>query len=766
MKRLTIRVGIPLVLSTGVVLALLWLLGGHSMPVAAEQVAVPLPAPSTAITVCLGGDCDYDSIQVAVDAASSGDWIKVAQGAYTDVHVRAGITQVVYISKSVIIQGGYTTTNWSEPSPATLPTILDAGEQGRGISVIGDGIVVTLDGLRVTAGDATLGGGPSGSPDVGGGIYIDSDDCTVANSWVYSNTAVSGGGVYVYESDDAMLMNSAIYSNTASFGGGVYVYRGQNASLVDNDIYSNITSSSGGGVYLHLTGDPILMGNEVFSNTSHSNGGGVYLGSVWGSTVLSGNVVHHNTVDGGSGGGIHGMSSNGVDLTGNTVHNNTVSAQGGGIHLSGCRGATLTDNVVYENYGNSNGGGIFIGGVGSDSTILVGNVVYSNTIQLYGGGLYIHQGRWIQLLDNLIYGNTASTNNGGGIFFGSTEGAVLAGNEIYNNTGIYGGGLYLYNADDATVTSNNVHDNEAVQGGGIYVYISDDVILTNNLLAENRLAGPGVGVGLVVNKSTVRSMHNTVARNTVGDKEGIYVGNGATLWMTNTILVSHTTGIRVTAGSTATLEATLWGTGAWANSADWIDEGMLITGTLNWWQAPGFVGGSDYHLNATSAAIDVGVDAGVMDDLDGQSRPCYGGYDLGADEWCPLEVMKSATPDEVKQGEQFTYTLLLTNTTDAVIVVDVSDALPNWTDFVGPLVWSDGDGGYSSGVVTWTGTVYTSTPTLISWAVQVHSDAPYSTTITNTAVVSALLGSFSTQPAIVLISPYRLYLPIVQRNSG
>jgi len=107
-----------------------------------------------------------------VDAAGDNDVIKVATGVYTDIQQRAGITQVVYLSKTVTIRGGYTTTNWSASYPLTQPTTLDAYGQGRVMYITGS-ISPTIEGLHITGGNTIgLGGNPSPG-DSGGGVFAD-----------------------------------------------------------------------------------------------------------------------------------------------------------------------------------------------------------------------------------------------------------------------------------------------------------------------------------------------------------------------------------------------------------------------------------------------------------------------------------------------------------------------------------------------------------------------------------------------------------------
>jgi hypothetical protein len=530
MKRTSINVTIALFLGLGLTLVSLWLLsagprlayaqgpdGYSTYYVAPFCTGVPLPC--------------YNTLQAAVDAADDPeDVIKVAAGTYTDVSVRPRndvtttgvVTQVVYISKTVVIRGGYTTAFTGPSNPEANPTTLDAQGQGRVLYITGgpsagSGQVIspTLEGLRITGGDAGELGGDTLGGNAGGGVYVITATAIISGNWVFSNTAEhTGGAIYLYNSP-AMINNNTVTSNTVvGLGGGLGLWY-SSATIYHNTISAN-TASWGGALSL-LHSDATVSANIVVSNTALADGGGIALG----------------------------YSS-----------------------------ATLSDNMVLSNISSS-----------------------------YGGGLYLY-----------------------------FSDATLTDNAVISNSADLGGGVLL-DVSHAMLNGNTVIANSADEGGGLLLARSH-ATLTNNVVADNRADTLGSGIYLVVASSSHLS-HNTIAHNTGGDGSGINVIDDSTVVLTDTILVGQTVGITVAAGSTVTLEATLWGSGTWANGADWGGAGTIVTGTHNYWGDPAFVNpdAGDYHIGPGSAAIDSGVDAGVTVDIDGDSRPIGAGYDLGADEF-------------------------------------------------------------------------------------------------------------------------------------
>jgi hypothetical protein len=155
----------------------------------------------------------YASVQAAVDAALIGDEIRVAGGTYTGVQARGGMTQVVYISKTVTLRGGYN-SNLTVWNPNAYPTTLNAQGAGRVVSIVGGAAAPTLDGFIITGGDATgvtlycpgLLGTPSGC---GGGVFVYQAQATIVNNVVTHNVAEVWTGGYSAEGGGLCLSTQA-----------------------------------------------------------------------------------------------------------------------------------------------------------------------------------------------------------------------------------------------------------------------------------------------------------------------------------------------------------------------------------------------------------------------------------------------------------------------------------------------------------------------------------------------------------------------------
>jgi len=507
------------------VVVLLWLVGGPAAAQAGPGTRYVATTGNDTFNHCTNSGSPCRTVQHAVDVANPGDAILVATGVYSDMHVRpipAGypnppdsgtITQVVYISKTVTIAGGFDVKFTFPPNPNKHLTTLSADPKTRGRVVVVVGhISPTISGLRITNGDATGLGGVGGH-DAGGGVYVCDAAPTMNDNRVFENSAEDGGGLCLYDSA---------------------------ATLRRNTITSNTASQDGGGLSLY-DGGATLSANTVTSNTANT-GGGLFV--CFSAATLTGNTVRSNAAD-----------------------------YGGGVHLRG-----------------------------SDAT-LSGNTIISNTAGNDGGGLYLDGGL------PTLSGNGVTSNRAGGV----------------------GGGLYL-GGSDASLSGNIVTSNTAEWGGGLYL-VNSDPTLTNTVIADNR-AGRN-GSGLALRGSSPRLLHTTIARNGArgfsAGSSGVYVsdrsGEYSTVALTNTIMVSHSVGITVAAGNTATLVGTLW----CSNTVDWGEVGAVVTGTHNYWGDPRFEA-DGFHLMEGSAAIDVGVEAGVPGDVDGERRPRGLAPDLGADE--------------------------------------------------------------------------------------------------------------------------------------
>ena len=263
--------------------------------------------------------------------------------------------------------------------------------------------------------------------------------------------------------------------------------------------------------------------------------------------------------------------------------------------------------------------------------LVAANQIVSNTAtthdSLYGwgGGIAVGgSGAAATIQDNRIEGNRTNSGGGGqgaGIYNWSSW-SHFVGNRVAGNFGRQA--VYLGYHEKARFESNQVVDNSTSIGIKVANGHSSGPTLINNAIARSgdRTLSFYSYSGVPL---TATLIHNTLIGADTG--YGIYVETGyVTLFLTNTIIANHTWGITntVPASSTVTADHTLF----WANDQDGITGANPVYGD------PAFIylGGGDYHLGPSSAAIDAGVETGEGADIDGDPRPSGSAPDIGADE--------------------------------------------------------------------------------------------------------------------------------------
>ncbi len=368
-----------------------------------------------------GGDCTdinipCKTIQYAVNQAAPGDEIRVAAGTYTDINpgprmdrVTTGtVTQTVYLSKTVVLRGGFTTSNWTTPNPLANPTVLDAQDQGRVLYITGN-YSPTITGFTMTRGSAF---GQDGyryaGYDVGAGVYIITATAVLTGNVISNNGVYSppwaGGGVYM-DSSSATLNSNTITGNRGGHGGGMYL-ESSAPTVTGNEITSNYTAGGdGGGLAIHFDGAEgagIFSGNTI-SNNLAGGGGGIDVFSS--NAIFSANLVISNTAASGEGGGIRMWHGN-PTFVNDVISDNSAATSGGGVYLAGGN-STFRHGTIARNH-SGDGSGVALNPTNNPmATVEMRNmIVVSHTV-----GITVAVGIPATVSGVLWFGNT--TNSAG-----------------------------------------------------------------------------------------------------------------------------------------------------------------------------------------------------------------------------------------------------------------------------------------------------------------------------------------------------------------
>jgi parallel beta-helix repeat protein len=278
------------------------------------------------------GKPNHPTIQAALDAAGTGDEIRVAPGTYHET--------INFNGKAVRLYS----------AGAAAVTIID----GTGLSgpVVtcnqGETPTTVLDGFTITGGNA----------DEGGGMYNSGSSPTVTDCTFRGNSASGSGGGMCNQSSSPTVTDCTFSGNSAGAGGGMYNenYGRPTATHLTHCTFSGNSASDLGGGMFNYQGSRAVVSNCTFSDNT---GGAVF-------NVLASSLTATNCVFNGNSG--HAIAT-GEESRSTLI--NCVIRDNSGIGMST---GGFSDGIAINCTFSGNAGG----GVGGAFTTVINSILWSD----------------------------------------------------------------------------------------------------------------------------------------------------------------------------------------------------------------------------------------------------------------------------------------------------------------------------------------------------------------------------------------------------
>ena len=350
------------------------------------------------ITVDDDGTADFDSIQAAVDYASSGDEIIVAPGVYTSDHP---LHVVDLLGKEITLRA----------SGGPAMTSIDGEGLRRGIVFLnGETAGTVIEGFTIR-----------------NGFGVEHDfDLNGSEDWWES----SGGGVLVRQAGP-MIVDCRFEDNSAPrYGGGMCNFQAIGTALVDCRFTDNSVSRQGGGLCNSESTQLTLKGCEFIGNSSEMRAGGMY--NYLSSPEVINSTFRENFAQT-TGGGLMNHFGSSPELTdctfiGNATGSSPYSAGGGMVNYVDC--SPSLKNCSFSQNVSVDGGGIW--NYDNSNPTMDGCRLENNSASR-GGGMHSRYSSSPMVVD-CVFADNLVDGQGGGIYsYGELSRPILAGTTVCGN---------------------------------------------------------------------------------------------------------------------------------------------------------------------------------------------------------------------------------------------------------------------------------------------------------------------------------------------
>ncbi len=366
--------------------------------------------------VCNSPDGPMRHIKTAVDAASDGDTIIIADGVYSgelnqniDVYGRAISLMSEGGPRRCIIDcvaGGGPFIRASNAQH-----LLTEGLTIRNAISRDSGGAIQCDRIDITIRNCVLSG--NRSDDEGGALYLRLGGVRLVDSLFTNNHARrSGGAVHISAGGLASVEGCRFSRNATSDGihsGGAIQVRAEEVLVAASTFSENYATLGGAGLACSYANSLSLIRSRFERNIAERGGGGIDVSGVEWTLVRDCDIRGNRTGEVGRGGGIH--VANDAVLERCTISNNMAGSAGGGVYAGGpvsIRECVIQFNTVTRFSGR--GGGVYCNG---ESVAIAGSTLGGNISISDGAGLSIHGAASVSIIRSSILDNLSSGGAGG-----------------------------------------------------------------------------------------------------------------------------------------------------------------------------------------------------------------------------------------------------------------------------------------------------------------------------------------------------------------
>ena len=219
----------------------------------------------------------FASLTAAIETASVGDEVWVAEGTYGPIVLKSGLK----------IYGGFAGTEAaaSAGDPDRYKTYISGQGKTRAVQSIGNDLATILSGVYITDGFVEL-------PDVGGGVYLEKSDAMFVRCIFTKNKSVAMGGAVAVLGGAPTFVNCRFFGNDGGWGAGAVFSRMSATPTFANCLFHTNKATEAGAVGI-VDGEPKFV-NCTFAGNEATIGTGGALFDTRGEAVIQNCIIWGN----------------------------------------------------------------------------------------------------------------------------------------------------------------------------------------------------------------------------------------------------------------------------------------------------------------------------------------------------------------------------------------------------------------------------------------------------------------------------------------